>query len=145
MAFQFPLDPVLRFRRTVEEREEAALQKIVHEIALTFESLERIEKRILASECARIGEMFKPLMGLELHASYGEVGALRQRRTELIEQIKKLEQTRDGQMKAYEAARRDRELLTNMQDKKRVAYESEMDKREQKLLDDVFLARRSRF
>ncbi|MGC2399124.1 MAG: flagellar FliJ family protein [Acidobacteriaceae bacterium] len=145
MSFQFPLDSVLRFRRTVEEREEAALQKIVHEIALIFENLERIEDRILKSQAARLAEVFKPLTGLELHASYGEVSALRQCRKELMEQVKKLERARDEQMNVYEAARRDRELLTSMHDKKRVAYESDRNRRAQKLLDDVYLARRSRF
>ena len=145
MSFTFPLDSVLRFRRIVEEREEATLEKIVRQIALILEEMERVKDRTLQSERARLAEVFKPMTGLELHAFYGEVSALRQRQKELMEQVRKLDQARLEQVKVYEAARRDRELLTDMHDRKRSAHELDMNRREQKALDDLYLARRNRF
>jgi flagellar biosynthesis chaperone FliJ len=66
----------------------------------------------------------------------------KQRRKDLEDQRKQLEQARDAQLRVYEAARRDREILTNMHDKQRAAYESDQTRREQKTLDDQTLARR---
>jgi flagellar export protein FliJ len=145
MSFQFALDPVLRFRKTVEEREEAALKKIAYELTLVFEELELTERKILESEIGRAGQVFQRLNAFQLQAYYNEVNALKHRRKELEGQIAKLEEARAEQMNIYEAARRDRELLTDLQDQKRTVYEIEKNKREQKMLDDIYLARRSRF
>jgi hypothetical protein len=58
--------------------------------------------------------------------------------------MKKLEQLRQKQLKIYEAARRDREMLTDMRDVKRSAYESDVARTAQKTLDDNYIARRGR-
>ena len=55
-----------------------------------------------------------------------------------------LEERRSAQIAIYESARRDRETLTDMRGKKLVAYDGEMARREQKLIDDNFIARRGR-
>jgi flagellar export protein FliJ len=144
MAFKFPLATVLRVRGIIEEREEGILQKILFDISQTFDSLERIEAQIAESDAARLADILKPSFGRDLHASYGEVKDLKQCRKELEAQIKKLEQARDVQLLIYEAARRDREMLTDMRQKKRTAYESDMSRSEQKTLDDNYNARRSR-
>jgi flagellar FliJ protein len=144
MAFKFPLATVLRVRGIIEEREEGILQKILFDISQTFDRLERIEVQIAESDAARLADILKPSFGRDLHASYGEVKDLKQRRKELEAQIQKLEQARDVQLLIYEAARRDREMLTDMRQKKRTAYESDMSRSEQKTLDDNYNARRSR-
>jgi flagellar FliJ protein len=144
MAFKFPLATVLRVRGIIEEREEGILQKILFDISQTFDSLERIEAQIAESDAARLADILKPSFGRDLHASYGEVKDLKQCRKELEAQIQKLEQARDVQLLIYEAARRDREMLTDMRQKKRTAYESDMSRSEQKTLDDSYNARRSR-
>jgi hypothetical protein len=59
-------------------------------------------------------------------------------------QIQKLEQARDVQLLIYEAARRDREMLTDMRQKKRIAYDSDVSRSEQRILDDNYNARRGR-
>jgi flagellar FliJ protein len=144
MAFKFPLATVLRVRGIIEEREEGILQKILFDISQTFDSLERIEAQIAESDATRLADILKPSFGRDLHASYGEVKDLKQCRKELEAQIQKLEQARDVQLLIYEAARRDREMLTDMRQKKRTAYESDMSRSEQKTLDDNYNARRSR-
>lgn len=144
MAFKFPLATVLRVRGIIEEREESILQKILFDISQTFDGLERIEVQIAESDAARLAHILKPSFGRDLHASYGEVKDLKQRRKELEAQIQKLEQARDVQLLIYEAARRDREMLTDMRQKKRTAYDSDLSRGEQKTLDDNYNARRSR-
>ena len=58
--------------------------------------------------------------------------------------IQKREEARDRQLIIYEAARRNREMLTDMREKKRAAYDAETNKREQKALDDNYISRRGR-
>ena len=142
MAFQFSLATVLRVRGIVEEREERMLQKILFEISQTLEGLARTKAEIAGSDASRSADTFKPSLGYNLHASYGEVKELMQSREDLAQQIKKLERLRDGQLVIYEQARRNREMLTDMREEKRSAYEFEVGRSEQKTLDDNYIARR---
>jgi flagellar export protein FliJ len=144
MAFQFPLATVLRVRGIVEEREESVLQKILFEISQTFETLECTNAQIEESNATRHADVFKPRIGLDLHASYGEAKVFKLRRKDLEDHIQKLEQLRDKQLIVYEAARRNREMLTDMREEQRSAYDSDLAKREQKTLDDNYIARRGR-
>jgi flagellar export protein FliJ len=144
MAFQFPLATVLRVRGIIEDREEGILQKIVSGISKIFDDLERTDAQLAESDASRDADVFKPRIGLQVHAHYGEVKHLKQHRKDLEGQIQKLEQARDAQLIVYEAARRDREMLTDMYEKSHTAYDSDMSKREQKALDDNYIARRGR-
>jgi len=145
MAFQFSLSTVLRVRGIVEEREERMLQKILFEITLAQEALARADADIAGSDSARSADVFKPFIGRNLHASYGEAQALKEFRESLVSQIEKLEQLRDRQRIVYEGARRNREMLTDMREEKRGVYESDLARREQNTLDDNYIARRGRF
>jgi flagellar FliJ protein len=145
MAFQFSLATVLRIRGIVEEREERMLQKILFEIAQTLETLACTKAEIAGSDASRLADTFKSFLGRNLHASYGEARALVQSREDLEAQIEKLEQLRDRQLIVYQQARRNREMLTDMQEEKRDAYESDVARTEQKTLDDNYIARRGRF
>ena len=145
MAFQFSLGTVLRFRGILEEREERMLQKILFEISQTYEILAHTDADIAGSDTARNADVFKPFIGRNVHASYGAVKELKQSRENLLGQIEKLEQLRDRQRIIYEGARRNREMLTDIREEKRCVYESDAARREQKTLDDNYIARRGRF
>ncbi len=80
MAFHFSLATVLRVRVIIEEREEGILQKILFDISKVFDDLERIDTRIAEADDFRHAEVLKPCIGLDVHASYGEVKELKQRR-----------------------------------------------------------------
>jgi len=142
MAFQFTLAAVLRVRGILEEREERMLQKILFEISQTLEMLEQIDADLAGTDASRRAEIFRPVIGRQIHVSYGEVEELKQRRIDLLERIRKLEQLRDKQLVLYEKARRNREMLTDMRDEKRSVYESDLARSEQKTLDDNYIARR---
>jgi flagellar export protein FliJ len=145
MAYKFPLAAVLRVRGIIEEREKGTLQKILFDISKVFDTLERTDTRLSESETTRYAEILKPSTGLQLQASYGEVKALKQLRKDLEAQIQKLERVRDEQRIIYQAARQNREMLTDMCEKQRNIYNSDLNKREQKTLDDNYIARRGRF
>jgi flagellar FliJ protein len=142
MGFQFSLETVLRVRGIVEEREERMLQQITFEISQTKERLAQIDAEITGLDAARRADVLKPSIGHNIHASYGELKALKQSREDQRAKVEKLEQLRKRQVAVYEAAHRNREMLTDMHDEKRNAYESDMARREQKTIDDNFIARR---
>lgn len=144
MAFHFSLATVLRVRAIIEEREEGILQKILFDISKVFDDLERIDTRIEEADNSRHAEVLRPCIGLDVHTFYAQVKELKQRRKDFEDKIQKLEEARDKQLTIYEAARRNREMLTDMREKKRTAYDAEMNKREQKTLDDNYISRRGR-
>ena len=142
MAFQFSLAAVLRVRGILEEREERMLQKILFEISQSFEALAQIDAEISGTNASRRAEILRPVVGHQIHVSYGEVKELKQKRIDDLDRIEKLEQLRDKQLILYEKARRNREMLTDMRDEKRSAYDSDLARSEQKTLDDNYIARR---
>ena len=144
MAFKFSLATVLRVRAIVETREEGILQKILFDIAKVFDDLERTDAQLGQAEASRHADALKPSIGLQIQAAYGEMKELKQRRKDLEGQIEQLEKARDMQLVVYEAAHRDHEMLSEMREKKKAAYESEINKREQSVLDDNYIARRGR-
>jgi flagellar export protein FliJ len=144
MAFQFSLATVLRVRGILEEREERLLQTILCEISQTQESLARAEAELEGSDASRRAEIFKRSLGHNVHASYGGVKQLKESKEGLEARIEKLKQLRDRQLIVYQQARRNREMLTDMREEKRTAYESDMARDEQKTLDDNYIARRGR-
>ncbi len=78
----------------------------------------------------------------ELHAEYGMSALLEERRQFTQSQLAKFEQLRDKQIKTYQGAHQDRELLSNMREEQRASYAMERSRREQKAVDDLFIARR---
>jgi flagellar export protein FliJ len=145
MAFKFSLANVLRLRGIIEEREEGTLQKILFDISSICDEIERTDTLLAESNASRHADVFKSCIALQVHASYGHVKELKQRRQDLAGQIQKLELARDGQRIVYQAARRDREMLTDMLEKKRSAHDAGVNLREQKALDDNYNARRGRY
>jgi flagellar export protein FliJ len=144
MGFKFSLATVLRVRGTIEEKEERILQRILYEISETIEGLARIERAIGSANASRLSDRFKPSTGGEVHLSYAALNELRQSKEDLGEHFGKLEKLRDKQLGIYQAARRNREMLTDMRKDKLGAYEYDMAQREQKTLDDNYIARRGR-
>lgn len=144
MGYKFSLAAVLRVRTIIEEREESKLQKILFEIGQIFHKLEHTGHLMSGCQHLRYEQVLKPSLGLELQASYAELQSLKQLREELVARIETLEASRDAQIIVYEAARRNRQMLTDMRQKQRDLFNTEATKREQKMLDDNYIARRGR-
>jgi flagellar biosynthesis chaperone FliJ len=129
----------------LEEQEERLLQKILFEITQTLEAIARTDAEIEGSNAMRRADIHKPIIGHDVHASYSEIAHFKQIRAELESRIEKLHKLRDQQLLVYEAARRNREMLTDMCEDKRTAYNAEMARSEQKVLDDNYIGRHGRF
>jgi flagellar export protein FliJ len=144
MPFRFTLAAVLLVRESAEKREDQALQKIQFEMARALRELEELSAQIANEHTAREQAMQRPIPAVQLHSFLTQAHQMAEKKKALLARIEILKQERDLQMKAYQAAHRDRETLTGMFNDQRDAYEQERARRQQKQLDDIFMARRHR-
>lgn len=144
MAFQFSLATVLRVRESVEKREERALQTIQFEMARVMRELEELSAAMEHAHQAQEQALLQSLPAGHLHSFQWEAQAALEKQKALHHQLRNLEQERDKQIDVYRAALRDREMLTDMLEKQRAAYDQEQLRTQQKTIDDIFTARRHR-
>lgn len=144
MGFRFTLSAVLRFRESVENREELALQKIQMEIARVEQQIEALTAEIARKHALRERTMQQPVPAIQLHSIVSDVNTAGEKRKSLFTHLRTLEQHRAEQMKRYQAAHQERQMLSEMLDRQRDAYELERTRTEQKFLDDIFASRSQR-
>lgn len=141
MAFRFRLDAVLRFREGVEHTEEGALYRIVREIADAEAELQRVK-----SNQNRLREQREQELTLKLPAVHLlEIAELELELKSAAEalhiRLQQLETQRVKQLAIYQSAHQDRQVLSELYDQQRKVHELEQRRKEQKTLDDSFLAR----
>ena len=100
-----------------------------------FVELERITT-------TRIGEVQSILPNTHHQAVEVQSKELWRRCADHAAEIERLKDARTQQMSAYLSARREREIMENLDERRRDALEAERHLREQKLNEDLFLARR---
>ncbi len=144
MAFRFPLATVLRYRESIEKREELELQKLFLECARIRREIDRLTEDIANTQEARSKAMLQPVMAVHIQTMLNAIDALADRRKALATSLDAVEQERELQAKKYHAAHRDRQMLSDMHERHREAYEQERDRAQQKVLDDIFAARAQR-
>jgi flagellar export protein FliJ len=144
MAFRFPLATVLRFRESIEKREELALQKLLLESARIRRELDRLAEEIAKAQETRSKAMLQPLAAVHIQMMLNAIDSLADRRKTLTASLEAVEQERARQTQKYQAAHRDRLMLSDMCDRHRDAYEQERARAQQKMLDDLFAARAQR-
>lgn len=144
MAFRFSLATVLRFRESVEKREELALQKTLLEMARAQREIERITSEIAVAQEARNRAMQNPLPASHIQGMLNDIEAAAERRKKLLQTLTVLEHQHRLQTQKYQDAHRDRQMLSDMRTKKRDVYEQERARATQKFLDDIFAARAQR-
>ena len=141
MAFRFTLDAVLRFRESVEHSEEATLLLIVQQIIAAERELQQVD-----AEQVRIRGQRERDLALKLPAAHlreiaeRELG-LKVAADGLRLRLRQLEAQRLAQLAVYQTARQDREVLSELRERQRHAYQLNQKRQEQKTLDDLFLAR----
>ena len=140
MAFRFSLATVLRVRVLHEEHEERELRNILLGMERTRQSALNIKGELDRIRSA-MGSTVS-IYGRELHLSMQDVKQIEACLRELDQQMEKLEQLKEAQLGKYQSARRARELLEEICKKQHVAYVIEAAKKEQRVVDDTFLARR---
>lgn len=144
MRFQFPLAAVLRLRESVEQREELVLQSIRVEIANVSQHIEDLTASVMAARTSQERAMRQPTPAGHLQTVLWECQIAAEKKTALRKQLASLEKRCVEQMKIYEAAHRDCEVLTTMLERQRRMWELNNARKQQKELDDIFIMRRRR-
>jgi flagellar export protein FliJ len=141
MAFHFTLEQVLRVRESIERREELVLQRAEMEVARVRRRIEELTELLASIDRRREESLKKPLKAYELQGMDAEMNAATDARLALLGTLKTVEELRDAQLTVYRTAHNGRQMLTDLEEEKRMEYEKEQTRAQQKRLDDLFAAR----
>jgi flagellar export protein FliJ len=141
MPFRFRLDAVLRFRESVELTEEAVLHRIVREIAETRLELQKLDLKQAELRAQREHDLAGKLPAAHLFEIAEHETQLGQAVDRLRQQLQRLDAQRVKQLAVYQSAHQDRQVLTELREQQQRTYGLDQRRQEQKMLDDMFLAR----
>ncbi|HEY1270781.1 MAG TPA: flagellar FliJ family protein [Terriglobales bacterium] len=142
MAFQFRLATVLRFRHSLEQREELRLLSANQNVIRARSEIELFESR-LRDHLQRQREALRAgISAAELHFEVSCDAVIAVQHKRLQENLRELETARDQQYEVFRKARQQREILENIRDGEYREYEELKKRREQRSMDDAFLLRR---
>lgn len=141
MSFEFPLEAVLRYRESIEQREYLFLEKIQQEINYLEVKIRQAEEDCATAIDHRACDLAKGTLSADIQNAYHYQKLLEQQ----IAALKALWQDSKAkwrqQLATYTAARRNREMLEKLREHQLHAYTQEKARREQMVLDDIFLSR----
>ena len=125
MPFRFPLAAVLLVRENAETREERALKKIQIELTRTARQVEELDAAMAHAHDAREHALQEPIPSFQLHEYQRQIEEAAEKKKSLLHQLRIQRQELGRQMRIYQGAHRDREMLTGMLKEQREAYDQE--------------------
>jgi flagellar export protein FliJ len=142
MAFNFPLQAVLQYRKSLEHQQELRLRAANQQVARVRHLIEQLDLRRQQLQSTQERELSSGTTSAELHFGLQREAELQRHRLTLQQQLAALEKARDQQREIFQQARRARETLESVRDHQLLVYKKEAVRREQRGLDDLFLMRR---
>jgi flagellar export protein FliJ len=142
MAFEFPLQAVLHFRKSLEHQQELRLRAANQRVARVRLMIDHLDGRRQELYSAQAKELSAGITAAELRFELQCETGLKRHRKELEQQLAALEKLRDQQREIWQQARQARETLESVRDQQLSLYKKKALRREQRSLDDVFLMRR---
>lgn len=142
MGFRFPLATLLRLREIAEQREERLLGQILNQIVQGRQTLADLEVQRRNLIAQRELALQQATSAFDIMGFYGRMQEIDTLEATGREHLAKLVTLREQQMKVYEAAHRNRELLSGMKGEQLEAYRREQTRQEQNAMDDNFSSRR---
>lgn len=143
MAFQFSLAALLRFRQSLEQRQETLLRQANQQVAglrHTIEALERAARDVSARDAQ---ELASGLRASELHFSQLRRGIVQQHLARLKNELAAAQEIQSQRRLAFQKARQEREAVDTLRERQLQSFHEQELRREQRQLDDLFLLRRS--
>jgi flagellar export protein FliJ len=144
MAFRFTLASVLGVRESLERREELALTRIQLEMARVQREIEGVNADLAEAQRMREESMRQPIPAAQLQAMLYAADGAGERKKKLMESLVVLERQRGEQMRAYQAARRARQVLSDLRAQHLESWELDEARTQQKAMDDIFATRNQR-
>jgi flagellar export protein FliJ len=133
---------LLRVRSQREEVEERKLAAIIRKLRLAQAELADLSAELEGITTMRLSEIQSILSNTHHQAVEAQSRAIWQRCADQAAEIERLKEAQAQQMSAYLSAHRERAVVENLNTRRRDALEGEKRLREQKLNEDLFLARR---
>lgn len=144
MPFHFPLEAMLRLRTTLTRQEELKLETISKQLSAARQRREAVREQLREFDRATADELRRGIDGGELQLrATGRRGLLRIDQ-ELGETIAKLEADWEQQRQKFVEARQREEVLQKVRERQWDAFQEEQRRRDQQVLDDLFLAGHNR-
>ena len=142
MGFQFPLATLLRLREIAEQREERLLGQILNQMVQARQTLADlvVQRRNLIAQ--RELALQQTTSAFDIMGFYGRMSVIDNLELTGKEHLANLAALREQQMKIYEAAHRNRELLSGMKGEQLEVFRREQTRQEQNAMDDNFSSRR---
>ena len=141
MAFHFTLEALLRLRSTQTRQEEVRLESLSQKILLARQERDELKEQQRAYELALVNDLRYGAEASELHLRLVGQRGLREIEHRLEQVILDLRQAWQEQEKRYLAARQREEVLQSLRERHEATYREEERRREQQLVDDLFLSR----
>ena len=142
MGFRFPLATLLRLREIAEQREERLLGQILNQIVQGRQTLADLEVQRRNLIAQRELALQQTTSAFDIMGFYGRMQEIDTLEATGREHLAKLVTLHEQQMKVYETAHRNRELLSGMKGEQLEAYRREQTRQEQNAMDDNFSSRR---
>ena len=142
MAFRFTLKTMLRLRESLERAELQLLQAIAAHVVRVRAEIESLDARAEEARRQLLRDASGGISGAELRFGALREAAWQELRSGLQEKLAELEKLRRAQQMRYKEARQRREILSNLRERQYEAYRLEQSRREQKLVDELFVIRR---
>lgn len=144
MPPHFTLSAVLRVRERKQEQEERTLADLGMQRRNLTETLRRVDEQLAQWTGKREQEIGSVCNAATQQASYAYYKALSEGRVQLLEQLRLLETRWQEQRRLYLAARSDRQMLAQLKEQQRIEWEIDCERRDTRVISDLFAARRFR-
>ena len=141
MPFRFALESVLHFRRSVEHQEELRLRGAIQAVSRVRHYLEQLDSHRLAQQRALSQRLGDGTTAAELRFEIDCESELTSRRIELARGLAVLEQAKNRQQQILGQAKKAREILEAVHDRRLADHRQQSARQEQRRLDDFVLMR----
>lgn len=142
MAYRFPLATLLRFRENLEHRSWLELQAANQQVQRAEVSLSQLERERMEWRTGRSSALDRGFQAAELEI-WGEPYYQR-KRLDFEQSLRAAKQQAAAKLAEFSRARRKRQVLENLYVQGKNIYDAERARREQALVDELFLLRRGR-
>jgi flagellar export protein FliJ len=144
MAFHFTLEAALRYRQSLEEREQLRLESLLARRAALLQELQRADEARLQVQKAMRQVLQTAAAAAELQFCALQLNGIARQQNVLRSQLLQLEREVDEQTARYRQERQKREVLQSLRDVQLQEYRLVQQRRQQAMLDELYLLRRAR-
>lgn len=142
MSFHFPLESVLRFRKTLEAREEKRLLDAYRQVQAVESRIEIVENALRGRRSILKAQLIEGLSGAEVQFDGTCESVLHAQVVALTNELKLRVAAREEQRQRFVYAHRQRLVLEQLRTRAQRLYVLEEERKAQRNMDDAFLLRR---